>query len=59
LNGEELGKSVFVDHPFVVPAPPGYKGWRYRFLGIDSWAPYTFTNTDSDPTHTIMAGKVK
>jgi hypothetical protein len=22
--------------------PPGYKGWRNSFLGIDSGAPYTF-----------------
>ncbi len=28
--------------------PPGYIGWRNSFLGIDSGAPYTFTNTGSD-----------
>ncbi len=27
--------------------PPGYIGWCYRFLGIDFWALYTFTNTGS------------
>jgi len=27
--------------------PPGYIGWRNSFLGIDSWAPYTFKNTSS------------
>ncbi len=27
--------------------PPGYIGWRYSFLGIDSWAPLTFKNTGS------------
>ncbi len=25
--------------PFVLPARPGYIGWRNRFLGIDSWTP--------------------
>ncbi len=30
------------------PAPPGYIGWRNRFLRIDSWAPETFTNMGSD-----------
>jgi hypothetical protein len=28
--------------------PPGYIGWQNSFLGIDSAAPYTFTNTGSD-----------
>jgi hypothetical protein len=23
-------------------APPAYKGWRIRFLGIDFWAPLKF-----------------
>ncbi len=27
--------------------PPGYKGLRNKFLGIDSGAPYTFKNTGS------------
>ncbi len=27
--------------------PPGYIGWRNSFLGIDSWAPYTYKNTGS------------
>jgi hypothetical protein len=27
--------------------PPGYIGWWNSFLGIDSWAPYTFKNTGS------------
>ncbi len=27
--------------------PPGYIGWRNRFLGIDSWASYMFKNTAS------------
>ncbi len=27
--------------------PPGYKGWRNSFLGIDSGAPYMFKNTGS------------
>ncbi len=27
--------------------PPGYIGWRNQFLGIDSWAPLTFTNSSS------------
>ncbi len=27
--------------------PPGYIDWRNSFLGIDSWAPYTFKNTCS------------
>ncbi len=26
---------------------PGFIGWRSQFLGIDSWAPLTFTNTGS------------
>jgi hypothetical protein len=27
--------------------PPGYIGWRNRFLEIDSWAPQKFKNTVS------------
>ncbi len=27
--------------------PPGYRGWRNSFLGIDSWTPKTFKNTGS------------
>jgi hypothetical protein len=27
--------------------PPGYIGWRNLSIGIDSWAPETFTNTGS------------
>jgi hypothetical protein len=27
--------------------PPGYRGWRNSFLGIDSGATYTFKNTGS------------
>ncbi len=27
--------------------PPGYRGWRNSFLGIDSGAPYTSKNTGS------------
>ncbi len=27
--------------------PPGYIGWRNSYLGIDSWATYTFKNTGS------------
>ncbi len=27
--------------------PPGYIGWRNRFFEIDSWAPWTFTNSGS------------
>ncbi len=26
--------------PTLRTSPPGYIGWRTRFLGIDSWAPY-------------------
>ncbi len=36
-----------VRNPICRTGPPGYIGWRNRFLGIDSWAPYTFTNTGS------------
>ncbi len=43
-----------------VPVPichtrqPGYIGWRNRFLGIDSWAPQTFTNTGSELDPSIL-----
>jgi hypothetical protein len=36
-----------VRNPIYRTGPPGYIGWRNRFLGIDSWAAYTFTNTGS------------
>jgi hypothetical protein len=36
------------DNPFCRTRPACYMGWLNRFLGIDSWAPYTFTNTGSD-----------
>ncbi len=36
-----------VRNPICRTGPPGYIGWRNRFLGIDSWAPYTFTNKGS------------
>jgi hypothetical protein len=36
-----------VRNPIYRTGPPGYIGWRNRFLGIDSWAPCTFTNTGS------------
>jgi hypothetical protein len=29
------------------PAMPGYIGWQNWFLGIDSWAPSKFENSDS------------
>ncbi len=32
------------DNPIFRTGP---LGWRNRFLGIDSWAPYTITNTGS------------
>ncbi len=32
-----------VRNPICRTGPPGYIGWRNRFQGIDSWAPYTFT----------------
>jgi hypothetical protein len=28
-----------VRNPICRTGPPGYIGWRNRFLGIDSWAP--------------------
>jgi hypothetical protein len=28
-----------VRNPFCRTGPPGYIGWRNRFLGIDAWAP--------------------
>jgi hypothetical protein len=28
-----------VRNPICRTGPPGYTGWRNRFLGIDSWAP--------------------
>jgi hypothetical protein len=28
-----------VRNPICRTGPPGYIGWRYRFLGIESWAP--------------------
>jgi hypothetical protein len=31
----------------VGTGPPGYIGWRNRFLGIDSWASQKFKNTVS------------
>ncbi len=37
-----------VCNPICRTGPPGYIGWRNRFLGIDSWAPLLFTNTGSD-----------
>ncbi len=30
---------------FLRTGPPGYIGWWNRFLGIESWAPLTFTNS--------------
>ncbi len=39
------GRPVPYDNPVCRTGPPGYIGWRNRFLGIDSWAPETFTNT--------------
>jgi hypothetical protein len=36
-----------VRNPICRTGPPGYTGWRNRFLGIDAWAPETFTNTGS------------
>ncbi len=35
------------DKPICQTGPPGYIGWRNRFLEIDSWAPQTFTNSSS------------
>jgi hypothetical protein len=37
-----------VRQPYCRTGPLGYIGWRNRFLGINSWAPETFTNTGSD-----------
>ncbi len=34
-------------NPVFRTGSPDYIGWRNRFLGIDSWTPYTFTNTGS------------
>jgi hypothetical protein len=34
------------------PAGLHYIGWRNSFLGIDSWAPYTFKNTGSVGVYT-------
>ncbi len=36
-----------VRNPICRTGPPGYIGWRNRFFGIDSWAPDTFTNTET------------
>ncbi len=34
--------------PYLMTGPLGYIGWRNRLLGIDSWAPLTFTNSGSE-----------
>jgi len=62
-EGKNSPESVFVDlfrrpgidsqpggpvrNPICRTGPPGYIGWRNRFLRIDSWAPWTSTNTSS------------
>ncbi len=42
-----LSLAGLYDNPIWRTGPPGYIGWRNGFLGIDSWAPETFTNTRS------------
>ncbi len=43
----------------TIPRDPlGYIGWRNRFIGIDSWAPWMFTNSGSVGMSTVCTESV-
>jgi hypothetical protein len=49
IRSPEIDSSLAgrYDNPIFRTGPPRYIRWRNRLLEIDSWAPYTFTNTGS------------
>jgi hypothetical protein len=38
-NSQILSLASLYTNPILRTGPPGYIGWRYRLLGMNSWAP--------------------
>ncbi len=46
-SGGNSGSRARICKPFKEPRNR-FPVWRHQFLGKDTWAPWTFTNTGSD-----------